>query len=95
MEWRIQVKQFNKKPRVGTPAAPRGTSLVLLPFGSDTIQRALPRRTHPKLDGMIPKPGKGVNQWIVLPLGRIWVHIKSVSIPARIIFQGVSESFFG
>ncbi len=51
-----------KKLRAGTPAAPRGSSLVLLPFGSDTVRRALPRRTHPKLGGMIPQVGCDVNR---------------------------------
>jgi hypothetical protein len=37
----------NKKIRAGTPAAPKDTYLVLLPFGPDTVRRTSPRRTHP------------------------------------------------
>jgi hypothetical protein len=51
---------------------------VLLPFGPDTVQRALPRRTHPKLVGMIPKPGRHVNQVlrqeIYEPISREVIH---------------------
>ncbi len=35
---------------------------MLLPFGPDTVRRAPPRRTHPKLVGMIPKPERRVNE---------------------------------
>jgi hypothetical protein len=35
--------------RTGNPAAPRGTTLPLLPFGPDGVRKFLPRRTHPEL----------------------------------------------
>jgi hypothetical protein len=38
---------FNKNVQVGFPAAPRGTSLSLLPLGPDEVRRFLPRRPHP------------------------------------------------
>ena len=38
---------LNQNRRAGAPAAPRVTSLVLLPLGPDTVRRFLPRRTHP------------------------------------------------
>jgi len=33
--------------RAGNPAAPRISSLPLLPLGPDGVRRVLPRRTHP------------------------------------------------
>lgn len=51
-----------------TPAAPRGSSVVLLPFGPDTVCRAPLRRTHPKLGSMIPQAVRAVNfgqeEWV-------------------------------
>jgi len=38
---------MTKNARIGYPAAPRISSLPLLPLGPDGVRRILPRRTHP------------------------------------------------
>ena len=52
----VQIKNV----RAGNPAAPGGTFLPLLPFGSDGVRKAPPRRTHPDR-GRIPQGGGHVN----------------------------------
>lgn len=59
---RISLSSFAYKlnVRAGTPAAPRTTCLLLLPFGPDRVHRTPPRRTRP--DGRrIPRQEFDVN----------------------------------
>ena len=43
-----------KEARAGNPAAPRRTSLPLLPLGPGGVRRVLPRRTHPSVQKHTP-----------------------------------------
>jgi hypothetical protein len=47
--------------RAGDPAAPRISSLPLLPLGPDGVRRFLPRRTHPDMPRRIPQDKLIVN----------------------------------
>jgi hypothetical protein len=74
--------------RAGTPAAPRGSSLPLLPLGSGGVRRTLPRRTRP--DARAEDTLCARDRQSPQPKDLLWRHGTTAG-PMSTIFEG-SES---
>jgi len=59
--------ESEKCVRTGLPAAPRLSSLPLLPLGPDGVRRALPRRSHPER-GVKDTLSSALRQRIINPI---------------------------